>query len=71
VANNEHEQDGVSRREFAVRVGTAAAGVAMGGGKTEEFVNDKQADQLLTREYRTGFEVPGSFGGSSHHQANR
>jgi hypothetical protein len=31
-------------------------------GKAEKFVNDKQADQLLTREYRKGFEIPSSFG---------
>ena len=28
-------------------------------GKTETFVDDKQADRLLTREYRKGFEIPG------------
>ena len=27
-------------------------------GKSETFVNDKQADGLLTREYRKGFEIP-------------
>ena len=27
-------------------------------GKSETFVNDKKADQLLTREYRKGFEIP-------------
>ena len=27
-------------------------------GKSETFVNDKQADGMLTREYRKGFEVP-------------
>jgi predicted dehydrogenase len=27
-------------------------------GKTERFENDKEADKLLTREYRKGFEVP-------------
>jgi predicted dehydrogenase len=26
--------------------------------ETESFVNDKEADKLLTREYRKGFEVP-------------
>jgi predicted dehydrogenase len=26
-------------------------------GKTEKFVNDKEADKLLTREYRRGFEI--------------
>jgi predicted dehydrogenase len=26
-------------------------------GKTETFVNDKKADQFLTREYRKGFEI--------------
>ena len=26
--------------------------------KTEMFVNDKKADELLTREYRKGFEIP-------------
>jgi predicted dehydrogenase len=26
-------------------------------GKTETFVNDKEADRLLTREYRKGFEI--------------
>jgi predicted dehydrogenase len=30
-------------------------------GKTEKFVNDKKADELLTREYRKGFEIPKSF----------
>ena len=40
-------------------------------GKTEKFVNDQQADQLLTREYRKGFEVPGSFGNISHDQVVR
>ena len=29
-------------------------------GKAERFVNDAKADQLLTREYRKGFELPGS-----------
>jgi hypothetical protein len=27
-------------------------------GKTETFVGDKKADELLTREYRKGFEIP-------------
>jgi predicted dehydrogenase len=27
-------------------------------GKTEKFVNDPEADKLLTREYRQGYEVP-------------
>jgi len=27
-------------------------------GKTEKFVNDKEADRLLTRQYRKGFEMP-------------
>jgi len=30
-------------------------------GKSERFVDDKKADQLLTREYRKGFEIPKSF----------
>ena len=30
-------------------------------GKTETFVDDKQADRLLTRDYRKGFEIPKSF----------
>jgi predicted dehydrogenase len=30
-------------------------------GKSETFVNDKEADKLLTREYRKGFEIPKSF----------
>jgi hypothetical protein len=30
-------------------------------GKTETCVDDKKADQLLTREYRKGFEIPKSF----------
>jgi hypothetical protein len=25
---------------------------------TESFINDSEADQMLTREYRKGFEVP-------------
>jgi len=29
-------------------------------GPSERFVNDKEADQLLTREYRPGFEVEGT-----------
>jgi predicted dehydrogenase len=27
-------------------------------GKSEQFVNDAEADRLLTREYRAGFEMP-------------
>jgi predicted dehydrogenase len=30
-------------------------------GSTEKFVNDKEADKLLTREYRKGFEIPKSY----------
>ena len=30
-------------------------------GKAEKFVDDKKADQLLTREYRKGFEIPKSL----------
>jgi predicted dehydrogenase len=30
-------------------------------GKSERFVDDKKADQLLTREYRKGFELPKSL----------
>jgi hypothetical protein len=31
-------------------------------GAKETFVNDKEADRLLTREsYRKGFEIPKSF----------
>ncbi len=26
--------------------------------KTESFVNDAEANRMLTREYRKGFEVP-------------
>src|SRR5262245_65507179 len=33
VANEKHGQDGVSRREFATRVGAAAAAVAIGGSR--------------------------------------
>jgi predicted dehydrogenase len=40
-------------------------------GKTEKFVDDKQADRLLTREYRKGFEIPSSFGIGSNSQAGR
>jgi len=40
-------------------------------GKTERFVDDKQADRLLTREYRKGFEIPSSFGVGSNDQARR
>ena len=29
-------------------------------GKTERFVDDREADALLTREYRRGFEIPES-----------
>ena len=38
-------------------------------GKAERFVNDKDADRLLTREYRRGFEIPSSFGTTSHEPA--
>jgi len=31
-------------------------------GKAEKFVDDNEADRLLTREYRKGFEIPSSFG---------
>jgi hypothetical protein len=30
-------------------------------GKAEKFVDDKKADELLTRDYRKGFEIPKSF----------
>ena len=40
-------------------------------GKAEKFVDDKQADRLLTREYRKGFEIPSSFGVGSNDQARR
>ena len=40
-------------------------------GKSERFVDDKQADRLLTRDYRKGFEIPNSFGTGTHDQANR
>ena len=40
-------------------------------GKTEKFVDDKQADRLLTREYRKGFEIPNSFSTATHQQARR
>jgi predicted dehydrogenase len=30
-------------------------------GKTESFVGNKEADTLLTREYRRGFEIPASL----------
>jgi hypothetical protein len=40
-------------------------------GKSEKFVDDKQADRLLTREYRKGFEIPSSFGVGSNSQAGR
>jgi hypothetical protein len=40
-------------------------------GKAEKFVDDKQADRLLTREYRKGFEIPNSFGTGTHDQAIR
>jgi hypothetical protein len=41
-------------------------------GKAETFVNDKEADRLLTREYRKGFEIPKSFSaGTTHEQARK
>jgi predicted dehydrogenase len=40
-------------------------------GKQEKFVGDKQADALLTRDYRRGFEIPSSFGTTSHEEARR
>jgi predicted dehydrogenase len=30
-------------------------------GKTERFVNDKEADKLLTREYRKGFDIKDEY----------
>ena len=39
---------------IAYRVGRGL----MFNGRTETFVDDKKADQLLTREYRKGFEIP-------------
>ncbi len=30
-------------------------------GQKEQFVNDKEADKYLTREYRKGFEIPKSY----------
>jgi hypothetical protein len=33
--------------------------------RRRKFVNDKEADRLLTREYRKGFEIPASFGSST------
>jgi len=42
-------------------------------GKAERFVGDKDADRLLMRDggYRRGFEIPSSFGVSSHEQARK
>ena len=40
-------------------------------GKAEKFVGDQQADGLLTREYRKGFEIPSSFSAGSHDQARQ
>jgi len=38
-------------------------------GKKEAFVSDKDADRLLTREYRKGFEIPKfTIGESAHHE---
>jgi len=34
-------------------------------GKSETFKDNKKADQLLTREYRKGFEIPKSFAAST------
>ena len=34
-----------------------SAASCMFDGKSETFVDDKEADRLLTREYRKGFEV--------------
>ncbi|HET6316183.1 MAG TPA: hypothetical protein VFG86_06980 [Chloroflexota bacterium] len=31
-------------------------------GKSETFKNDKEADKLLTREYRKGFEITEKLG---------
>ena len=30
-------------------------------GKSERFVNDKEADKLLTREYRKGFDIKDEY----------
>jgi hypothetical protein len=51
----EHLKDNkVSLDEATCRVGKKVAV----DPKTEAFVNDKKADEMLTREYRRGFEVP-------------
>ena len=39
--------------------------------KAEKFVDDKEADKLLTREYRKGFEIPSSFPTSNTHDQAR
>jgi predicted dehydrogenase len=39
-------------------------------GKTEKVVDDKEADRLLTREYRKGFEIPASLD-TTHEQAKQ
>ena len=40
-------------------------------GKAEKFVDDKQADRLLTREYRKGFEIPSAFNTSTQEAAKK
>jgi hypothetical protein len=41
-------------------------------GKTESFKgSEKKANELLTREYRKGFEVPKSFPAKETSQASR
>jgi hypothetical protein len=40
-------------------------------GKTESIKDNKKANELLTREYRKGFEVPKSFPTKETSQASK
>jgi len=68
------QQKGAVRRRSALEVvGLDARTYSIEfDGKTEQFKgNEKQANALLTREYRKGFEVPKSFPTKETSQASR
>ena len=40
-------------------------------GRSERFVDDKEADRLLTREYRAGFDIPSTFSTNSQQEVRK
>ena len=55
----ERMQEHLRENKVAVEDGQVRVGrKLLINSQTESFVNDKEADAMLTREYRKGFEVP-------------